>query len=472
MYLSKLSQSKSIEIPSDWEVKKFNDIAEINPETIDKKYKHNEILYVDIGSIDDYQITGYDSFLLNSRPSRAQRILKKNDVIISTVRPYLKGFTKIKHDKSNMICSTGFTVVRAKNREDSELIFQFIQGKSFETNIFRQMNGLAYPAVGSSVIDNSLIPYSLKSEERNKIGIILSNVDNLILQSEQTIKQIQKIKKRFSKNAFNGNITKKWRRENKIDSTGNEFLKNIKSKIKTEQEQNQTKINGVIKKKHSKIDVFEERPPNIEIPESWTWCRLADLMIYLTDYHANASYEILKEHVELKDQPDYAFMIRSTNFVKNNFDSLMKYITKDAYDFLWKSQLFGGEILIGKIGNAGSVYLMPNLDNPSSLAMNLFAIKISSEIDSRYVYNHLLSPFSKKNISQYVKGVSTQTIDKKSVKSLWIALPPKKEADMIVNCISNLNSLNDLFIGKKSKLEKYKKGLIQKLLTGQIRVKT
>ena len=186
---------KEIEIPKEWNIKKFRDISKINPEKIDKEYWNQNILYVDIGSIDRFQIVDYDVFVLTDRPSRAQRIIKKNDVIVSTVRPYLKAFSKIKKDKSNMVCSTGFTVIRTKNKDDGELIFQFIQSKLFEMHMVREMEGLAYPAVTSKVVANSLIPYPIDKHEKQKIASILSGVDALIESAQKTIEKTERLKK-------------------------------------------------------------------------------------------------------------------------------------------------------------------------------------------------------------------------------------------------------------------------------------
>ncbi len=52
--------------------------------------------------------------------------------------------------------------------------------------------------------------------------------------------------------------------------------------------------------------------------------------------HANGSYEILREHVELLDEPNYALMVRTTDLEKNNFTGSVKYITQKAYDFMTK----------------------------------------------------------------------------------------------------------------------------------------
>ena len=197
---------KGIEIPEKWNIEKFKDISKINPKKIGKEYPNQDILYVDIGSIDRFQIVDYDIFVLADRPSRAQRIIEKNDVIVSTVRPYLKAFSKVKKDKSNMVCSTGFTVIGTKNKEDGELIFQFVQSKLFEMHMIREMEGLAYPAVTSKVVANSLIPYPIEKHERQKIASILSGVDAYIQKNQQYKERLEKLKKGLMQKLLTGQI--------------------------------------------------------------------------------------------------------------------------------------------------------------------------------------------------------------------------------------------------------------------------
>jgi type I restriction enzyme S subunit len=107
-----------------------------------------------------------------------------------------------------------------------------------------------------------------------------------------------------------------------------------------------------------------------------------------------------------------------------------------------RSKLFGGEILIGKIGNAGRVYYMPKLNSPSSLAMNLFALRFNVDVN-KYIHYHLLSSFSRQEISKYVKGVGNPTIDKNSIRSLSIALPSYEEQHQIVQEIESRLSVAD-----------------------------
>jgi len=204
--LSKISQSPYYQIPKDWEIKPLKKITEINPESIDQEYSQNKILYVDIGSIEDFKITQYDEFQLGEQPSRAQRIIKKADIIVSTVRPYLKAFTQITIDKPNLICSTGFTVLRPKSQIDSDLIFNFVKSYSFETELIRKMEGMAYPAVTGKIVGNCFMPYSQNEKERKRIGCILSNADKRIteLKSKKSILQI--VKKGLMQKLLTGKI--------------------------------------------------------------------------------------------------------------------------------------------------------------------------------------------------------------------------------------------------------------------------
>ena len=167
---------------------------------------------------------------------------------------------------------------------------------------------------------------------------------------------------------------------------------------------------------------------------------LGDIITVLTDYHANGSYETLKKHVTLFDKEDYALMVRTTNFEQNNFETTNKYISETAYNHMYKSKVYPYDIIMNKIANAGSVYLMPNLNRPVSLAMNLFLIRVNEKIaNPLYVYNHmkLYEPY----IKQYANGTATKTITKDAVRNLKFDLPPLKTQTKIANILSAYDDL-------------------------------
>ena len=159
--------------------------------------------------------------------------------------------------------------------------------------------------------------------------------------------------------------------------------------------------------------------------------KLGNLLSLLTDYHANGAYKKLKENVELFDEPDYAVMIRTTNFEQNNFDSNLKYISEHAYNFLEKSKVKAGDIIMNKIANAGSSYLMPDLNCPVSLAMNLFLLRIDEDkANSTFVYLYL--KLNEDYVKSFANGSVTKTITKEAVRNLEIELPERSMQDYIV----------------------------------------
>lgn len=165
--------------------------------------------------------------------------------------------------------------------------------------------------------------------------------------------------------------------------------------------------------------------------------KLGDHLKVLTDYHANGSYEILKKNVTLLDKPDYAIMIRTKNFEAEKFHADLKYIDEHAYNFLSKSKVMPGDIIMNKIANAGSVYKMPDLGTPVSLAMNLFLLRVDdSNLDARYAY-YLL-----KNNESYIKtfanGTATKTITKDAVRNLELLAPPLSAQRKIGELLDNL----------------------------------
>ena len=199
---------------------------------------------------------------------------------------------------------------------------------------------------------------------------------------------------------------------------------------------------------------------------------LGDLIETLTDYHANGSYEVLKQNVELKEIEDYAWMVRSTDF-ENNFQNEMRYITKAAYDFLAKSRIFGGEIIMSKIGNAGKVYLMPKITRPCSLAMNLFLIRLNEDkVSNKYVYRYLKSKHGEAQILSRLKGAATQTITKENVRSLLIPLLPRKVQDRFIMKLENVEAetqrLESIYQQKLTALDELKKSLLNQAFIGEL----
>jgi len=155
---------------------------------------------------------------------------------------------------------------------------------------------------------------------------------------------------------------------------------------------------------------------------NWENITLGEFIDVITDYHANGAYEKLKENIVLKYHPDYAVMIRTQNFESDDFTNNLIYLNESEYNFLSKSKVKPFDIIMNKIANPGSVYLMPEISKPVSLAMNLFLIRINHRLDQKFMF--YLMKYNENYIKRFANGTTTKTITKDAVRGLRFRVPP------------------------------------------------
>ena len=150
---------------------------------------------------------------------------------------------------------------------------------------------------------------------------------------------------------------------------------------------------------------------------------MGDYITLLTDFSSNGSYKTLDSGVIMYDEPNYAWMVRTTDLESGDMTSI-KYIDESAYELLSKSKIYGGEIIMNKIGSAGKIYLMPQINIPASLGRNAFMFRYDERINVKFLYHLLTSEYGQREIQQYVRGAVTKTITKNDVRTVQIIVPP------------------------------------------------
>ena len=150
---------------------------------------------------------------------------------------------------------------------------------------------------------------------------------------------------------------------------------------------------------------------------------MGDYMTVLTDFSSNGSYKTLDSGVTMYDEPNYAWMVRTTDLESGDMTAI-KYIDEEAYELLAKSKIYGGEIIMNKIGSAGKIYLMPQIDMPASLGRNAFMFRYDDRINVKFLYHLLTSEYGQREIQQYARGAVTKTITKNDVRAVLIIVPP------------------------------------------------
>ena len=149
----------------------------------------------------------------------------------------------------------------------------------------------------------------------------------------------------------------------------------------------------------------------------------------ITDYVANGSFATLRDNVTYKSTKDYAVLVRLADF-SNDFDETrFVYIDKHSYDFLAKSKLYGGEIIMSNVGSIGKLFICPDLDMPMSLGPNCIVIKTAY---NPFFY-YLLSSRHYQNLIQSISSTTAlPKFNKTTFRKLPVSFPSLSEQERIV----------------------------------------
>jgi len=128
----------------------------------DKEFEYIDISNVNTftGEITTQRLKGYQA------PSRARKVVRENDIILSTVRPNRNAVAIIPGELDNEICSTGFSVIKAK-KINPWFLFAFLKTKYAINQLVRLTMASMYPAVSEEDIETILIPLPPSSFQEN-----------------------------------------------------------------------------------------------------------------------------------------------------------------------------------------------------------------------------------------------------------------------------------------------------------------
>ena len=267
-----------------------------------------------------------------------------------------------------------------------------------------------------------------KIKEQENIASILSNVDNLI-------------------NKYNSQIA-----TTKIQKKG--LMQQLLTK-------------GIAHKKFKKINLGV-RSQEILIPESWSFVKLHELSEHITKGATPTTYGY-----EWSKNPNDTLFIRNECIKENQFrlEGSLR-ININAHEFMTRSKIKSGDPLISITGNIGITCLFPNDYPEANINQHIARIRINSKkLIPKYLLNVLNSNKYYTYFHTINQGLTHPHLSLGQVQNTVIPLPSNEEQQTIVSILSNVdNKTHDLEL-KKAKFEILKKGLMQKLLTGQIRVK-
>lgn len=358
--------------------------------------------------------------------------LREYDILLNTLGGGTVGRTGLYINPHRFKCITDGHIFVFRTGVITFQKYLYYVLKAYQRKIERDAEGStnqSFLKLGN--VKSYLIPLPPLEEQKRivaKIEELMPYVDKYDVAYSEVEELNKKFPEDMQKSILQYAIQGKLVEQREEDGTAEDLYKQI------QEEKKKLIKEGKIKKTKALPEITEDEMP-FDIPENWKWVRLGSVLDLLSDYHANGGYETLKANVTLLDNEDYAIIVRITNLGRNA-KSEYKYITKDAYEFLGKSKLYPDDIVMSKITDPGTVYYVPDLNMPMSLAMNLFLLRLNKSLNSLYIFYYLDA--MKAYVKQFEGGTATKTITKDAVKNLLIALPPLNEQKRIVEKIEEM----------------------------------
>lgn len=202
-----------------------------------------------------------------------------------------------------------------------------------------------------------------------------------------------------------------------------------------------------------------------EIPSTFTVVKVGSIPMLVTDYVANGSFASLKENVTLYQEPNYAYFVRNTDLKSGSFEV---YVDQHSYEFLSKSTLFGGEIIISNVGDVGSVFLCPKLDGPMTLGNNIIMLRPEND-DLRYYLYIWFKHLQGQALIQGIKGGSAQPkFNKTDFKNTSVLLPPLDLLSRFHETVAPMFEAINHNQAENKRLSDLRDALLPQLMSGEI----
>ncbi|MCK8140966.1 restriction endonuclease subunit S [Flavobacterium sp. I-SCBP12n] len=193
----------------EWEEKKLNKFSIINPKNDSLP---ESFVYIDLESVTNGLLVKENIINKDVSPSRAQRILAKEDILFQTVRPYQQNNLFFNED-GDYVASTGYAQIRTQNNR--QFLFQFLHTEKFVAEVMLRCTGTSYPAINSTALSEIEINFP-SLPEQSKIATFLTEVDKKLTALKQKKTLLERYKKGVMQQIFSQQLRFK-------DDNGNDF---------------------------------------------------------------------------------------------------------------------------------------------------------------------------------------------------------------------------------------------------------
>ena len=389
------------ELPTDWEMEWLKDVVEINPDGFSEDdWALETFEYISLSEASDGEIEDSKTTPIEDAPSRAQRTVQQEDILVGTVRPKQRshGFVGEKH--AEKVCSSGFGVLRSETRLNSRYLFQEILSNRFFSQMEAYVAGSGYPSVKISDLKKHRVAIPPLPEQR-KIATVLHTVDQAIQKTEEIIEQTKRVKTGVSQHYF-------------------EDYNTIRR---------------------------EENPKSVEMVELSNLVDFKPGKAWKTD---NLSEEGLK-------------VVRISNLTGQK-DEYWRYNS----DYEERRVIENGDLLFSWAGMKSSIGVHIYRGEKALLNQHIYNLEPKTSIGRKYLYYYL--DYRMSDLYSLSQGGAVQVhLTKDIIERILIPKVPAEKQESMVAHLSEIDNALQNEIARKNRLKRLKRGLMQDLLSGEVR---
>jgi type I restriction enzyme S subunit len=418
-------------IPKEWDSERLKDVSDVNasslPASTDPDF---ELDYLEISNVDYYGIVdakAIERLRYEDAPSRARRLVGKQCTLISSVRPNLQAVAFIADAADNLVCSTGFNVVKAAAQKLlPKFAYYSLLSEGARQYFEATAKGVGYPAVDDKDFRSFVVSLPPIPEQRRIVAYLdksCAAIDAAVVAKRRQLETLDAINRTIVTEAVTAGIST----SADLRSSGVAWIGRIPSHWKVEKLKHVTSLI---------VDGTHVTPTYV--PEGVPFLRVTDIQ---------------DQEVDLAS---------------------VKYISQEEHELLSKrAKAKRNDILLSKNGTIGVVKIV-TWDWEFSFFVSLCLLRPLRKLDPFYFAYFFQSSLVDQQLSESAKRTSVTNLHLVKIRELLITIPPPDEQVRIVEYLqskcSAVQSLKDNISYQISTLMSYRKALIHECVTGQRRV--
>ena len=352
---------------------KIKEFLEINPSPSCPIQGRHIIEYIDTSSVIEGRL--YDvQQLVKTFPSRAQREIRTQDILISSVRPNLKHNYFVEENANGMIASSGFIHIRVKDsiKISPRFLYYYLTSPSQVNRYIKiaDSSQSAYPSFNKDIIEEIEFP-NIDLPTQLRIAAILGSIDEKIELNRKKITELEALAK---------TIYDYWFVQFDFPDKNGKPYKSSGGKM-----------------------VWNEQLKR-EIPEGWEVKKLSNYTVKITKGTTPTSIGASFSESGIR-------FIKVENIINGYLISTPEtFISHDIHMRMSRSSLEKNDLLITIAGRLGDVAIVPEQILPANTNQAVGIIRFKHEFIKTVPYVHAY--LSSKQMYSKIQNLNAQSIQK------------------------------------------------------------